>query len=302
MNIYINEQQIDFKLENETVLREVIAGLDSWAGESGYHMQEIFFDDKDYFEGSNDETPVESIKELRVTAKNSFQIHQDNLQLLYQYVSLFVKSLEGGNKKLLDELKENAEPVTGLLADFLGEKIDSEDAVSAGLLTNINLFDPETYQTDDEHFITLVRQLTGLKIILNERISELSDPIGELGKTVKALKLSQEEINNISVLLQTGKDREALNSIIRFSELSQKTLRLYQVLKNTGYVNLEELVVDGKKFSEYYLDLNGILSELLEAFTANDSVLIGDLLEYEIAPRLESLTTVLEEILKENQQ
>jgi len=39
-----------------------------------------------------------------------------------------------------------------------------------------------------------------------------------------------------------------------------------------------------------------VLSELLEAFDARDSVLIGDLMEYEIAPRLERLRSILQEL------
>ena len=42
-------------------------------------------------------------------------------------------------------------------------------------------------------------------------------------------------------------------------------------------------------FEEYYNELNSVLKELIDAFHINDSVLIGDLLEYEIAPRLEGL-------------
>ena len=302
MDIFINEQKIDFKLENETSLHEVIEGLNSWAHDGGFHIQNIFFDNKEYDEATDSDAFLDSISELKVSVKSRFEIHQDNLQLLYQYVSLFIKSLESGNKKLLFELKADAEPVMHLLCDFLEEKHDSPDSISSSLLNNINILNPDNIQTDSPEFITLVRQLSGLKIILNERISEFGDTLGELAKTVAALKISQNEINDISVLLQTGKDREALNCIIRFSELSQKCLRLYPILNNSGYTVLENMIVDGKKFSEYYLDLNGILTELIEAFTANDSVLIGDLLEYEISPRLDGLITVLEEILEENRQ
>ena len=302
MDIFINEEKIDFKLENETTLHEVIKGLNSWAQEDGFHIQNIYFDEKEYFESENGSQALDSVNELKVAVKNRFEIHQENLQLLYQYVSLFIKSLESGNKKLLSELKCEAEPVMKLLSEFLEEKADSEDAVSASLLNNIISLDPDNFQTDDPGFIVLVRQLSGLKIILQERISEFGDSLGELSKTVAALKLSQAEINDISVLLQTGKDKEALNCIIRFSELSQKVLRLYPILSHSGYTVLENMIVDGKKFSEYYLDLNEILNELIEAFTANDSVLVGDLLEYEISPRLDGLINVLEEILEENRK
>jgi hypothetical protein len=41
-------------------------------------------------------------------------------------------------------------------------------------------------------------------------------------------------------------------------------------------------------------ELNGILQELVEAFQSQDTVLIGDLLEYETVPRIqEILSTAL---------
>ena len=47
--------------------------------------------------------------------------------------------------------------------------------------------------------------------------------------------------------------------------------------------------IDGKTCEEFYTELNGLLNDVLAAFDARDSVLIGDLFEYEIAPRVEAL-------------
>ena len=41
------------------------------------------------------------------------------------------------------------------------------------------------------------------------------------------------------------------------------------------------------------MSTNEFLKELNEAFESSDSVLIGDLLEYEIAPKLEALSELL---------
>ena len=303
MDIYINNEKIDFSLENEKYLYEVVSGLKAWAEQDGFQLQHISYDDNEYSFDSEDSanTPVESVSVLKVTAKSRFEVHQDNLQLLNQFVSLFLKSLESGNIKLIRDLCSEAPAVTPLIAAFLEEPQNAEGTVSASLLNNIKSLDPENINAADPHYSQLLQQLTGLKIIINERISELGDPVGELSKTVKALKTTGEELNDISVLLQTGKDREALGSVIKFSELNQKTLRLYPILKNEGFIDIEQLQIEEMSFSGFYNDFNEILNELLEAFTANDSVLIGDLLEYEVAPRLEKLIAVLENVLKENQ-
>jgi hypothetical protein len=78
-----------------------------------------------------------------------------------------------------------------------------------------------------------------------------------------------------------------MDTIVRFSELSQTLVRLVASIFPDN---------SNEKLQAFYQDLNSVLSELLEAFAAKDSVLIGDLMEYEIAPRLEQLRTFLQEL------
>jgi len=76
-----------------------------------------------------------------------------------------------------------------------------------------------------------------------------------------------------------------MEAVVRFSELSQRLLRH---LRSRGVP-----AVGGRESREFFTDLNRVLGELLSAFQAHDTVLIGDLLEYEIAPRLRQLQAVL---------
>ena len=55
-------------------------------------------------------------------------------------------------------------------------------------------------------------------------------------------------------------------------------------------------MISGKDYNVFYSELNKVLKELLEAFKLKDSVLIGDLMEYEMAPRLEELKNFALEI------
>jgi hypothetical protein len=97
----------------------------------------------------------------------------------------------------------------------------------------------------------------------------------------------------VSILLQTGKDRQAMDTIVRFSELAQSLVRVVSSVLPAD----EAKRIGGVDVQEFYQELNGILSELLQAFESKDTVLIGDLMEYEVAPRLEKLHQVLEELV-----
>ena len=118
------------------------------------------------------------------------------------------------------------------------------------------------------------------------RLREITNPREALRLLLQDLNRSIKEIGEVAVLLQTGKDRQAMETITRFSELSQCLVRIFSSLKLTPENNDK---IGGKSFDAFFTELNLMLEELLAAFKHQDSVLIGDLLEYEIAPRLEEL-------------
>jgi hypothetical protein len=133
-----------------------------------------------------------------------------------------------------------------------------------------------------------------LNIVLRARLRELSDPATELRAMVPSLREVLDSTGDIAVLLQTGDDRDALGKLIRFLEISQKMLRLVHNLGEYALVDWGLLRVDGVAIDEFTAALNDYLLELSEAIEAGDTVLTGDLLEYEISPRLTSLLDALE--------
>ena len=143
---------------------------------------------------------------------------------------------------------------------------------------------------------SLIELVSQLNIIISELTREITNPLAELRSATKLLGQVVSEMEEISVSLQTGKDKEAMDNIIRFIELSQKLLRIYPNLQYHGIIDVRRRRVMDKPFEDFYKEFNSILMELIEAFRANDSVLLGDLLEYEIAPRLEQLTQFLDHI------
>ena len=85
----------------------------------------------------------------------------------------------------------------------------------------------------------------------------------------------------IAVQLQTGRDRDAMATVAGLCDAVQRLLPLVAFLPPDG--GRERLIVD----------LNATLRDLLAAFEAKDTVLIGDLAEYEVAPRLAQLLPLL---------
>lgn len=67
---------------------------------------------------------------------------------------------------------------------------------------------------------------------------------------------------------------------------------------NTLGLNLEELRVDSLSLRDMHDELNGVLEEAAQALENGDCVLLGDLLEYELAPRAERERSIVAFLLQ----
>ncbi len=99
-------------------------------------------------------------------------------------------------------------------------------------------------------------------------------------------------LQEIPVQLQTGKDMSVMKTINAFSENLQKMYQLLPLLSITE-LKAEENLIDGISLLTYPSYLAPLLTELLDALGKNDTVLVGDLSEYELAPRIDKLGAFL---------
>lgn len=101
-----------------------------------------------------------------------------------------------------------------------------------------------------------------------------------------------ELLKNVPLEMQSGKDASAKKSIIQLSDVMNSfcsTVTWAGLFPKT-FGNFQ---VDGKPLSDFLSEFSPILKDFSDALENSDSVLIGDLAEYEICPRLESLSCAL---------
>lgn len=103
------------------------------------------------------------------------------------------------------------------------------------------------------------------------------------------------EMENLPAKLQLGKDSEARASITKLADLISEfcnTISFAMIFPET----ISDIKIDGKNLPEFFVEFQGIFSELEGALSSNDTVLIGDLAGYEICPRLQALNKAVGEI------
>jgi hypothetical protein len=73
-----------------------------------------------------------------------------------------------------------------------------------------------------------------------------------------------------------------------FSGIAEKVFRIFNILRAEGFPVTETTVAD-MPITAYMGEFGSALGEMLTAYKQRDTVLVGDLAEYEMAPRLRGL-------------
>ncbi len=280
MQILVNNAPFDVKLEQERSAGDVYRGLSQWFSDHGLSISSLSIDGKGVELSTIEEwgeRSVEELETLKLSVFSRIDRRQEHLTTLLDYISLFRQAAASGNLEVVAQLIAEYSPVRVSIDTLinpgddkqpLGERFDQ-------LLDQTGVLSGQP----GPGLRTLLEFLKNLEVLIRDRLEEVLAPREELLKVVSTLEELVPILEELPVLLQTGKDSEAMQHIITFTELAGKLTRLFP------YNGIEE----SSDLVSHYRELNPVLSELTEAFDSSDAVLIGDLVEYEIAPRITQL-------------
>jgi hypothetical protein len=274
MDIFINEQPATITLESEKTLGEFLSGIEAWLAGSENRISGLRINGKVITAAALTEAfeqDLEGIQRLDVTVSTGSQLAFE--ALLNSQVSLSM--YENGSFEDRRSIKNEWE--VSAAARFLSEHIpDLYDLL-------LKTFSGELPSAETGTF-------------LDERIQEFIDPRAEFLHADTVVSGIAVRLEDLPLDMQTGKDRRAAETINLFSHTAEKLLRLLHLLSLQGFA-LETLSIDTLPFYEFINAFSATLKELFEAYKAQDVVLVGDLAEYELAPRLLKLySTVKEEL------
>ncbi len=225
-----------------------------------------------------------TVSRLDIAAEHSSDYRARAIELLLDIVG---KALPIPDEAALRSLHESL----ASLEESLGGLFPSDElAFIKGLVEASKVRD----EGDSE--IRFAESLAGFDAIFRERLAELRDPVGEFRRAASVYRGAAAELRELPVWLQTGKEGRAMQAVLVFVELFNKIIRLMPELGRKG-VDAGSLRVGDLELPAFYAAFNGVLKELVQAIEDRDSVLIGDLSEYEVAPRMEGLFAAIGEAI-----
>ena len=120
----------------------------------------------------------------------------------------------------------------------------------------------------------------------------IKDSFANLSKLFDELSAKMEQV---PVELQTGKNKTAIESIKNLADSINQFCHV-AALASLFPETFNKTSIEDKSFNDFFADFSPSLQDFEQALQNNDSVLIGDLSEYEICPRLRSISEALKQI------
>lgn len=188
------------------------------------------------------------------------------------------------NGSKVDITLEDEQTVGDVLKSF-EEECAKNEATTVSIVLDGHLV------TADEFEATAKTPLTDSTKLELSVISK-SDIIFSFNNEAERCSAIAEELKEIAVKFQSGKDSEANVIITKLADLIDEICNTATLSALFPDVFIK-LKIEGKQLNEFFIDFQPILTDFEKAIQVKDTVLTGDLAEYEISPRLESLADAL---------
>jgi hypothetical protein len=266
MLIRINDRPADITLENEKTAGEVIANIGQWLAESGHRLSGISIDGQTALPSMIDDffsKEINNIKILDLYTNTVSELTAESLLNLVADIEDFEKLGFEEKKNFYQNWKKSAQ------ANFISDKM------------------PDLYNVFVNLFSGSDKDLSAVLSMIEERLREVKEPLSEFSKIEPILEETCSRLENLALDIQTGKDSRAAQTIQLFSGVSEKILRILNQLDIQGYLSKQE------PFSGIIGDFGNLVNELLSAYEKHDTVLVGDIAEYEAAPKLRELYSAI---------
>ncbi|MCL1928359.1 MAG: hypothetical protein FWG07_06175 [Treponema sp.] len=282
MNIKINGKPADITLENEKTIGEVLAGIHQWLEGLGFSVSGLEIDGKSYGSLSLDAAmalSIDGISDIDIKTSGWADLLMEALTGTLDDLDSYEKTDANNRKSFAEHWKLSAPAL--FLKDQ--EKV---------------LFNAVIKALEDASYGTSQTAIAAVISLVTERIREIKNPIEEMKMLHPLTEEIAKKLEDLPLDMQTGKDGKAAETITIFSSLVEKIFRLI-FLFNYYKTDIDSIGVPSMNGSEkqnlkdYIGEFSAALKELISAFENKDTVLVGDLAEYELAPRLRCLSDAL---------
>ncbi|MGQ9844022.1 MAG: hypothetical protein ACUVRK_10710 [Spirochaetota bacterium] len=324
MQLLINDHPVDFSIEKESTVKDVMISVHNWASQRSLIFSGAIVDGVLYQPGTAPETPIQDIKNINCYVQSVGDVVIDSIKEGIAYCSRAGEFLKG--KESLAQLTDNEfvqlnygiEWIVSVMQSVLHmlglergdvrfkdmtvqQYIDSIKSLQH--LIEHNRADSDINQINELfHDATTLFRVLLCSDALRHLVMQSVDSPDVLFHTLLDLKaMVSQQVNNLEMIAgmyQKGKDNEALeiiHALVDFLYLYMRTC--YQVSPVFG-INLSDIEFNNQSLEELNIKLQDMLSEIVTIMENNDIVSLSDILEYELQPLIKEVDNYLEILLQ----
>ncbi|MDH5680507.1 MAG: hypothetical protein OEZ36_02900 [Spirochaetota bacterium] len=329
MNILVKGNPLDFELESEENVLEVVETLEKWFLENNEVIEEIKIDGDPILptqKNALESRLIQNTKQLEINTNSNIQYAVDSIFEVQDYIDKFISQLDNNIDLLVNDRQEDL--LEGLkwinevllnICRILAIDINTvfyRETPLADIVTQQKAIylELETYKYNPSVF----KEILGgklrlnlesfdiyLKTLYNTCVFQFTRPdemdmsyVREsLNNIIETINSFIPKVPHIGTNLQAGKEIEAYLDIKNVLGMMESLVRHLQRVEEIYQLKYADLVIAEKNVDETNKEFNELLKDLSDAFTKSDIVLLGDLLEYELIPGLEVYKRIFQELI-----
>lgn len=329
MDVFINSEKLDIRLESERNLKEVIEGVNSWLFQNSKVIDKIVIDGKIFSQETEalGDYAVENVRTLELTVVDINELVRGSLVETRNYLEAILK-YAGSREEFQETDVERISLGMNWTLNILmrtNKIYNYEKQFQGGDFNFRKEFDSFDATRQEMETLLAGKKFSGINSLVHGRLtghlkawlgyidrllSESSLKItemdalrekvaGQIYKIVQKIPDMQKLIEMIVADLQMGREKEAMANIQIIAGTLQSIVALLQLVRSTFSLDFNTLRYEDVVIEDFNKRIGEILQEMLSALQIRDIVLLTDLLTYELNPKMETYCEILKLIARE---
>ncbi len=320
MEVYVNEKLLPIELEDEKTAFDVIKGIaDFFAKEKvPQFITKILINGNEYSFADDDSLKaieINLIDKIEFEFKDIIGVSKLSVEQILLYLDL-LKQYTLENKwndffsnieESLDWIESGMNQITEIFS--LKQEITSIKTLFTSELSElkkkVSALSDKAFPLPLDTVQDIITSCEKLRVLIS-KVLQLLD-LGFTGDAHEGIILRITDIlplyedlipvlPEVSVLLQKACDKDAMEIIQKLTTLIDGSISIFLASKNLDANIFDNLEINGTSFDSFFDSLTEHLHELVSAIENKDSVMIGDLVEYEFLPNIEEMKELLREL------
>ncbi|MGC8963989.1 MAG: hypothetical protein ACP5KI_01300 [Brevinematia bacterium] len=307
MDIYIMGIKVDYKIENERNIKDLVESLLEIVNDYGQVITELRVDGKTFYpdDPNLENVLIENVTNLEVEVASFFEISSSLIASLPIFIETFISHIKNDTINfanfneakywIIDVLSSSFNVIFTIINN--SETIRKRDSFIERL-SSFSFSDIENNQRK-EMLVNLLEEIKAFSINISSLVSKISEKETMFFDTTIDNNISEilRLLDDIPTKLQIGKDTEAMKDIYELSDLLIETLEIINSTIVLSRYNKEvNETLSNYRYKEVLEEIKSIISNIIDAISNNDLILASDLINYELSEKVKYISGLIESI------